>query len=103
MQLVNFSVTNYRSITTAHKASISNTTILIGRNNEGKSNLLKALDVGMTALQPHTWEFCYGKPIRGRWSGNFYEYIEVFYNRERIHSTNDYLSPVEYEKQQKSI
>ena len=25
------------------------------------------------------------------------EYIEVFYNRERIHSTNNNLSPVEYE------
>ena len=26
-----------------------------------------------------------------------FEYIEVFYNRVRIHSANDYLSPVEYE------
>ena len=25
--------------------------------------------------------------------------IEVFYNRERIHSANDYLSPVDYEIQ----
>ena len=32
-----------------------------------------------------------------------FEYIEVFYNRERIHSANDYLSPVEYESQQKSM
>jgi len=28
-----------------------------------------------------------------------FEYIEVFYNRERIHSANDYLSPVEYESE----
>ena len=27
-----------------------------------------------------------------------FEYIEVFYNRIRAHSTNNYLSPVEYEK-----
>jgi len=27
-----------------------------------------------------------------------FEYIEVFYNRVRIHSTNDYLSPVEHER-----
>jgi len=27
----------------------------------------------------------------------------VFYNRERIHSANDYLSPVEYEIQQKAV
>ena len=31
-----------------------------------------------------------------------FEYIEVFYNRIRMHSTNDYLSPVKYEKLQKS-
>ncbi len=31
-----------------------------------------------------------------------FEYIEVFYNRERIHSANGYLSPVEYEIQQKA-
>jgi transposase InsO family protein len=29
---------------------------------------------------------------------SIFEYIEVFYNRKRFHSTNDYLSPVEYEK-----
>ncbi len=32
-----------------------------------------------------------------------FEYIEVFYNRERIHSANGYLSPVEYENQQKAV
>ena len=31
-----------------------------------------------------------------------FEYIEVFYNRVRMHSTNDYLSPVEYEAAQKA-
>lgn len=30
-----------------------------------------------------------------------FEYIEVFYNRMRMHSTNDYLSPVDFEKAQK--
>ncbi|GAB6140193.1 hypothetical protein JCM14076_09220 [Methylosoma difficile] len=31
-----------------------------------------------------------------------FEYIEVFYNRERLHSTNGYLSPADYELQQKA-
>jgi putative transposase len=31
-----------------------------------------------------------------------FEYIEVFYNRERLHSANDYLSPIDYELQQKA-
>ena len=53
MKLVNFSVTNFRSITKAHKISLSETTILIGRNNEGKSNILKGLDIAMSILQAH--------------------------------------------------
>ncbi|QQS41288.1 MAG: IS3 family transposase [Acidobacteriota bacterium] len=28
---------------------------------------------------------------------NLFEYIEVFYNRERLQSTRGYLSPAEYE------
>lgn len=31
-----------------------------------------------------------------------FEYIEVFYNRDRLHSANGYLSPVDYELQQKA-
>ena len=31
-----------------------------------------------------------------------FEYIEVFYNRERLHSANGYMSPVDYELQQKA-
>lgn len=53
MELVNFSVTNFRSITAAHKISLSETTILIGKNNEGKSNILKGLDIAMSTLQLH--------------------------------------------------
>ncbi|GHE22040.1 ATP-dependent nuclease [Halomonas urumqiensis] len=61
MELVNFSVTNYRSITKAHKVSVSYTTVLIGRNNEGKSNLLRALDVAMTSLQRHAIDHRFGR------------------------------------------
>jgi putative transposase len=31
-----------------------------------------------------------------------FEYIEIFYNRERLHSANGYLSPVDYELQHKA-
>jgi len=50
MKLVDFSVTNYRSITKAHKISLQNLTVLVGKNNEGKSNLLTALNVSMRAM-----------------------------------------------------
>lgn len=51
MKLVSFSVTNYRSITSAHKVPISDSTIFIGKNNEGKSNLLNALATSMNIIR----------------------------------------------------
>lgn len=51
MQLTYFTVSNYRSITTAYKINMQNITILIGKNNEGKSNLIKALNLAMDILQ----------------------------------------------------
>jgi putative ATP-dependent endonuclease of OLD family len=53
MQLVQFSATNYRSITSAHRIKFQGVTVLIGRNNEGKSNLLRALEVAMNLLIQH--------------------------------------------------
>jgi predicted ATPase len=53
MKIVSFSVSNFRSITKAHKISVSNKTVLLGKNNEGKSNLLKALNIGMNLLIRH--------------------------------------------------
>ena len=34
---------------------------------------------------------------------SIFEYIEVFYNRERSHSANNNLSPVEFEEKQKLL
>ena len=50
MKLISFSVTNYRSITKAHKIPIGDLTVLVGKNNEGKSNFLKALNIAMRTL-----------------------------------------------------
>lgn len=50
MKIISFSVTNYRSITTAHKIKLGQFTVLIGKNNEGKSNLLKALNLAMNIM-----------------------------------------------------
>lgn len=50
MKLVSFSVTNYRSITTAYKLPIKKSTVLIGPNNEGKSNILRALVTALGVL-----------------------------------------------------
>ncbi|MFP8832814.1 ATP-dependent nuclease [Hydrogenophaga sp. XSHU_21] len=56
MRLVSFSVTNFRSITDAHKIPIGESTVLLGRNNEGKSNVLRALSIAMKALTSHAAE-----------------------------------------------
>lgn len=53
MRLIKFSITNYRSITKAHQITISDLTVLVGKNNEGKSNILKALNLAMNTLQEH--------------------------------------------------
>lgn len=50
MRLVSFSVENYRSITTARELSFGDCTVLVGRNNEGKTNLLRALDMSLRML-----------------------------------------------------
>ncbi len=50
MDLVSFSVTNYRSITKAYKLPIRRSTVLIGPNNEGKSNILRALVITLEVL-----------------------------------------------------
>jgi len=51
MQLVSFSVSNYRSITAAYKLPVRQSTVLIGPNNEGKSNILRSLVVALEVLQ----------------------------------------------------
>ncbi len=47
-------------------------------------------------------ELIYHQTFRNREEAKqvVFEYIEVFYNRERLHSANGYLSPVDYEAQQ---
>jgi putative ATP-dependent endonuclease of the OLD family len=59
MRLVSFSVTNFRSITDAHKIPIGDSTVLLGRNNEGKSNVLRALSIAMRALTSHAGDDTY--------------------------------------------
>lgn len=54
MKLVSFSVTNYRSITTAHKIALGEYTVLLGKNNEGKSNISNALNCAMNILLAHS-------------------------------------------------
>lgn len=51
MKLSSFSVVNYRSITTARKIQTRDMTVLVGKNNEGKSNILRVLTLAMDIMK----------------------------------------------------
>lgn len=51
MQLVRFAIQNYRSISKTPRLTISDRTILIGPNNEGKSNFLRGLAVSLKMIE----------------------------------------------------
>lgn len=50
MRLKSFSVKDYRSIVRTERIALSDLTVLVGPNNEGKSNILQALVMGMRYL-----------------------------------------------------
>lgn len=54
MKLSSFSVINYRSITNARKIQTNNMTVLVGKNNEGKSNILRALTLAMDIMKMYS-------------------------------------------------
>lgn len=50
MRIARFRVERYRSIEKAESIDLTRLTVLVGPNNEGKSNILRALVVGLQAL-----------------------------------------------------
>lgn len=50
MKLQTATISNYRSILSANKLAIGEYTVLVGPNNEGKSNVLKALNLALLVL-----------------------------------------------------
>jgi predicted ATPase len=50
MRLKSFAVKKYRSITRTERIALGPCTVLVGPNNEGKSNILRALVLGMRIL-----------------------------------------------------
>ena len=78
MKLIEFSVTNYRSVTTAHKIPMKNLTVLVGKNNEGKSNILSALSVAMRAVMLHSRIGGIPRPPRGNRFGLDFDWERDF-------------------------
>lgn len=53
MRLSRVTVTNFRSILAAESFDVADYTVLVGPNNEGKSNLLRAMVLGLDTI--HSW------------------------------------------------
>ena len=50
MKLIAFSIRHYRSIVEAYKLSLGSYTVLVGPNNEGKSNIVKAIALSLAVI-----------------------------------------------------
>ena len=94
MKLVSFSVQKYRSIRSAQKLPVGDLTVLVGPNNEGKSNILRAMVVGMEALTRHGRVVV----ISRRRTGRYY----AAGRRDRFEKDYDWKRdfPVEYQERQ---
>jgi len=55
MKLVQFSVSKYRSITEAYKLPLEEYVVLVGPNNAGKSNVLRAMVLSLKMLTEGRW------------------------------------------------
>lgn len=54
MKLTKFSIKNFRSITDASEINLNAYSVLVGRNNEGKTTVLLGLKMAMDALRRHS-------------------------------------------------
>lgn len=81
MKLVSFSLQNFRSIKRAEKIQLGNYTVLVGPNNEGKSNILRGLVAGIAILsRPTVTSNRPGSPLRPPAGGARFHEV---YNWER--------------------
>jgi putative ATP-dependent endonuclease of the OLD family len=83
MKLTYFKVENYRSIKTAEFKKLSNVAILVGPNNEGKSNILQALHTSLTLLEEAIYQ-------PRRVSGAATEKVLIRYDRNSYDWESDY-------------
>jgi len=60
---------------------------------------LKIIFVDISFFHSLKSEMIYHRTFQTKTQANqaIFEYIEIFYNRQRLHSSNGYLSPVAYE------
>lgn len=85
MRLVSFKVSDYRSIKSTEGLPILKETVLVGPNNEGKSNLLRALATSLSIVSNlDSYDYLRGGRIRrkGYAQSNYTEYSYTDYDWE---------------------
>ena len=82
MRLKSFSVKKFRSITRTERIILGPCTVLVGPNNEGKSNILRALVLGMRILTRERYVTTLGR------RRVVYYRIGDYYNWERDYPIN---------------
>ena len=87
---VQYAALDYRELLAAHKLTVS-----MSRRANCYDNA-----VAESFFATLKWELLDGRewPTRAAARKAIFEYIEVWYNRQRRHSTLDYLSPWQYEQ-----
>lgn len=81
----------YKQITANHEAVLSMSAKGYCFDNAAMESFYHTLKTELIYLRDYQ--------TRKEAASSIFEYIEVFYNRQRMHSTLDYLSPVEFENQ----
>ena len=66
MRIQKFTVSNYRSILGAKNITMGKYTVLVGKNNEGKSNLIRALNLAIGNMKYIAMYNIH--PIKNRWN-----------------------------------
>ena len=86
----------YVSLTFGQKARDAGVAVSMGSRGDCYDNAVAEsffATIKKELVHRHPW------PTRRELSSAVFEYIEAFYNRQRRHSTLDYLSPEQYENQ----
>jgi putative ATP-dependent endonuclease of the OLD family len=74
MKLHAISVSRYRSISSAKRIRLGRSTVLIGPNNEGKSNILRGLVIAMMILTRDRHRFVLGRRFRTAYGPGGYDW-----------------------------
>lgn len=110
MKIVSFNIKNYRSIVEAPKINLNDYNVLLGKNNEGKSNIIRALSVCMNCINDfrrfrysirsdyslnnkiYSWEKDFPISLQNRKIGrkSIFE-LELFLNDEELNEFNQFL------------